>query len=155
MGTSSEFTSLPRMTREARENMVGAFEALSSWRSEIEAVNERCLSKVLDKTSAVARSIGWPDDAIQATRKYVESVSKLQTQAIDQIVDGWKEQLKSPVAPLAMPRSLFGQIPQASANFAGAMPEFNPLAPWTFWMQAAQAWQRTWMPDAAPRNRSH
>jgi hypothetical protein len=36
------------------------------------------------------------------------------------------------------------------------MPEFNPLAPWTFWMQAAQAWQRSWMPEAAPRrDRSH
>ena len=24
---------------------------------------------------------------------------------------------------------------------AGGMPEFNPLAPWTFWMQAAEAWK--------------
>jgi hypothetical protein len=53
---------------------------------------------------------------------------------IDQITDGWKQQLKSATEPMVMPRSFTGQ---ASA----AMPDINPLAPWNFWLQAAQMWQ--------------
>ena len=52
------------------------------------------------------------------------------------------------MSPGAMgaPRSFAGQMPGLTG---GAMPTFDPMAPWTFWMQAAEAWQRTWMPDAA------
>jgi hypothetical protein len=142
------------MPKEMRERVADTFDAFSEWGSEIEAINQRSLNKVLDKTSSLARSLGWPDYAIKATREYVESVSKLQTQAIEQIVEGWKQQLKSPVAPLGMPSIFGGQSPGAAPNF-GAMPEFNPMAPWAFWMQAAQAWQRTWMPEATQRDRSH
>jgi hypothetical protein len=156
MASSSEFTNIPGITKEMRENVGSAFDALSNWRDEIETVNERCLSKVLDKTSAVARSMGWPDQAVNATRQALESASKAQTEVIDQLIESWKKQLKSPTAPLGIPRGLAGQIPGVSApSLYGSMPEFNPLTPWTFWMQAAQAWQRAWMPEAPPRNRSH
>jgi hypothetical protein len=69
-------------------------------------------------------------------------------QMIDQITDGWKKQLKSATAPMAMPSGFTGQLP-------AAMPEFNPLAPWNFWLQAAEMWQRTWMPDMPPSSHSH
>ena len=155
MASSSEFTNIPGMTNEMRESVVAAFDALSNWRDEIETVNERCLKKVLDQTSTVARSMGWPDQAIRQTREYLENTSKGQTQMIDQIIEGWKQQLKSPTAPMAIPRSFAGQIPGLSGS-AGGMPEFNPMAPWAFWMQAAEAWQKTWMPDVGHRKgRSH
>jgi hypothetical protein len=69
---------------------------------------------------------------------------------IDQIVDGWKQQLTSGTAPTAIPESFAGKV-------AGSMPELNPFAPWSFWLQAAEMWQRTWMPEAAMRrdDRSH
>ena len=60
------------MTKETREELVATFDALSNWRNEVETVNERCLEKVLDRTSAVARTMGWPDQAIKATREYFE-----------------------------------------------------------------------------------
>ena len=141
MASSAEFANAPGMTREMRESVVAAFDALSNWRDEVETANERCLSKVLSHTSAVARSMGWPDQATRAMREHLENASKMQTELIDQVVDGWKKQLKSPTAPMAFPRSFAHQIP--GTTFGGAMPEFNPLTPWTFWMQAAEMWQRT------------
>jgi hypothetical protein len=73
MASTSEFTNIPGMTNEMRESVVAAFNALSNWRDEIETVNERCLKKVLDQTSTVARSMGWPDQAIRQTREYLEN----------------------------------------------------------------------------------
>jgi hypothetical protein len=102
--------------------------------------------------------MGWPDQAIRATREHLENASKMQTQVIDQIMDGWKRQLKSPTAPTSTPRFFTDQMSQMSGGTtAGSMPEFNPLAPWTFWWQAAEMWQRTWMPDGPTRKdaRSH
>ena len=158
MTSSSKFSNVPGMNKELHEGVVAAFDALSHWRDEIEVVNERCMGEVLDRTAAVTRSMGWPDPAIRATREYLENTSKVQTELIDQIIEGWKRQLKSPTAPMAIPRSLTGRIPRLpAATFARAMPEFNPLAPWTFWLQAAEMWQRAWMPDVSPQKdiRSH
>jgi hypothetical protein len=146
----SDIMNAPGMTKEMRNGVIAALDALSNWRDEIESVNERCLGKVLDQIAAVARSMGWPDQATRTTREYLERTSKVQIEMIDQITDGWKQQLKSTTAPMAMPRSFTGQMP-------GAMLEFNPLAPWNFWLQAAEMWQRTWMPEMPPRRdtRSH
>jgi hypothetical protein len=158
MASSTDFANIPGMTREMRENVVSAFNTLSNWRDEIETANERCLGKVLDQTSAVARSMGWPDQAIKTTREFLEKTSKAQVEMIDQIMDGWKQQLKSANAPMAIPRSLTGQLAGHSpAMFPVTMPEFNPFAPWTFWLQAAEMWQRTWIPEGSSRGnvRSH
>ena len=158
MANSSDFTNLAGMTKEMRDRVVAAFDALSNWRDEIEAANERCLGKVLDQTSAVARSMGWPDEAIKTTREYLQHTGKVQTQLIDQLMEGWKQQLKSPNGPMAIPRGLTGQTSGPSLSMmAGAMPDFDVFAPWKIWLQAAEMWQRTWMPDVAKRGdtRSH
>ena len=144
MASSSDFANIPGMTREMRDGVIAAFDALSNWRDEVDTANERCLSKVLDRTSAIARLMGWPDQAVRATREYLEKTSKVQVEMIDQIMDSWKQQLRSATAPMAFPSSFAGQVP-------GAMPAFDALAPWNFWLQAAEMWQRTWMPDT----RSH
>ena len=88
--------------------------------------------------------MGSPEQAVSTTREYLEKTSKVQVEMIDQIMDGWKQQLKSATAPMAFPSSFSPQVPTA-------MPEFNAFAPWNFWLQAAEMWQRTWMPDT----RSH
>jgi hypothetical protein len=154
MAGSSEFTNnMSGMTKEMHDGVVAAFDALSKWRDEIEAVNERCLKKVLDQTSTTARSMGWPDQAVRMTREHLEKASKAQTEIIDQIMEGWRQQMKAPPAAMGIPPSFAGQIAGLSG---GGMPAFDPMAPWAFWMQAAEAWQRTWMPDAARyKNRSH
>jgi hypothetical protein len=145
MASSSDFVNIPGITREMRDGVVAAFDALSNWRDEIETVNERCLGKVLDRTSAIARSMGWPDQAIRTTRECLEKTSKVQIEMIDQLTNSWKQQLRSATAPMAMPRGFAGQLPNA-------LPEFSALAPWNFWLQAAELWQRTWLPEVHPRS---
>jgi hypothetical protein len=144
MASASEFANIPGITKEMREGVIAAFDALSNWRDEIETANERCLSKVLDRTSAIARAMGWPDQAVRTTRAYLEKTSRVQIDMIDQITDGWEHQLKSSTDPMAIPRSFSGQFP-------GAIPEFDPFAPWNFWLQAAEMWQRTWIPETPSR----
>jgi hypothetical protein len=144
MAGSYEFTNIPGMTMEMREGVIAAFDALSNWRDEVETANERCVSKVLDRTSAIARSMGWPDQAIRTTREYLERISKVQVEMIDQIMDGWKRQLNSATVPMAIPNSFTSHV--------AATPKFTPLAPWNFWLQAAEMWQRTWMPELPRRD---
>jgi hypothetical protein len=123
MANSSDFTNLAGMTKEMRDRVLAAFDALSNWRDEIETA-ERCLGKVLDQTSAVARSMGWPDEAIKTMREYLQHTGKVQTKLIDQLIEGWKQQLKSPIAPMAIPRGLTGQTsgPSASTMVGGHVP---------------------------------
>jgi hypothetical protein len=93
--------------------------------------------------------MGWSDEAVKATRQYLQNASTAQTQLIDQLMEGWKQQLKSPIAPMAFPRSLTGP--------ASGVQAFGAFAPWTIWLQAAEMWQRTWMPDVfrGGHTRSH
>src|SRR6476659_3690591 len=123
MVSSSEFANkMPGMTKEVRDGVVAALDALSKWRDEIETVNERCLKKVLDHTSAVARSMGWPEQAVRMTTEHLQNASKAQTEIIDQIMEGWKQQVMSPGA-MGVPRSFSGQMPSLPG---GAMPTFDP-----------------------------
>jgi hypothetical protein len=157
MTNPPDLKTIPGMSREVREQLISTFNALSNWRDEVETANERCLGKVLDQTSSVARALGWPDQAIRTTRECLENTSKAQTQMIDHVIEGWKRQLNSPTAPMGLPRGFTEQIPGLASAFSGPKPEFSPLAPWMFWWQAAEMWQRTWMPDVSTRkeNRPH
>jgi len=154
MASSVDLSDLTGMTKEVRESVAAAFAELSNWRDEVGSVNERCLGKVLKQTSAVARAMGWPDQAVKTTREYLENASKVQTKLLDQIMDGWKRQLESRTA-MAVPSAFADQSPTSMFNHGPA--GFDPLAPWTFWLQAAELWQRTWMSQMSPaRNfRSH
>ena len=138
------------LSNETRQTVTAAFDALSNWRDETAAANDRCLTKVLDQMSDAARAMGWPDHVISATREHLLNASKMQTQMIDQVMDSWKQQLKSPTAPMAVPRFI-NQISGLSwSPFPSSMTEMMPiggmpLAPWKFWLQAAEMWQRQWM----------
>jgi len=149
MANSPDFRNMPGMSKEVRDQLVTTFDALSNWRDEVEAVNERCLSKVLVHTSAVAKAMGLPDQAIRATRENLETAAKAQTAMIDQIIEGWKRQLS--MTAMAAPRSYGEPIPGFGAGFPDARLEFDPLAPWKMWFQAAEMWQRAWMPDPQSR----
>src|SRR5690242_11036805 len=102
---STDFKTMPGMTKEVLEELGATFDAWSNWRDEIETANERCLNKVLDRSSAAARAMGWPDQAITSTREYLERAAKAQTQMIGQLMEGWKRQINSPSSPMAIPRS--------------------------------------------------
>src|SRR5262245_49067700 len=133
MTNVSDLKTIPGISKEMRDELVATFDALSNWRDEIETVNERCLNKVLNRAWAVARAMGCAAQASRTTREYLENAAKAQTEVIDQIIEGWKRQLKSTTAPMAIPRSFGEHIPGLASAFPSAKLEFNPLAPWLLW----------------------
>jgi hypothetical protein len=151
MSNAPDFRSIPGVSKEMGDELVATFDALSKWRDEVETVNERRLSKVLVHTSAVARAMGWPDQAIRATREHLETAAKAQTEMIDQVIQSWAQQLKSTAAPMAAPRNFAKHIPGFGPGIPNAKLAFDPLAPWKMWFQAAEMWQRAWMPDPESR----
>lgn len=155
MASSSEYRNIDMLgvSKEIREGVAAALDALSNWKDEIDTANERCLKKVLDKNEEVARAMGWPDQAINATRDHLERVASMQTDVIAQFIDTWKRQLKSQSAPTAVPRAFSDLMPGLTGPTISGMPAFTPFAPWAFWFQAAEMWQRTLMPEPGPRER--
>jgi hypothetical protein len=157
MASSSEFRNMemPGVPKEMRESVTSAFDALANWKDEIDTANERCLKKVLDHTGTVAKAMGWPEQSIRATQEYLEKVANTQTEIIDQFIEGWKRQLRSQSGPTAVPRAFAEMVPGLTAPaMMGGMPAFSTFSPWAFWMQAAEMWQRTLMPEQFSRDRS-
>jgi hypothetical protein len=147
-----DLKNMPGISKEMREDLMATFDALSNWRDEIETANDRCLSKVLDRITATARSMGWPDQVVGAMREHLRNASKVQTRIIEQIIDAWKQQLRSPTSPMAVPGAFADQMAQLSESAAsGAMPNVWALAPWSFWFQVAEMWQRAWIPPEPSR----
>jgi hypothetical protein len=118
------------------------------WRDEVETANKRCLGKVPDQTSVVAQSVVWPDQVLERNATAPGETSKTQLEMIDRMVEGWKHQLKSATAPMAIPRCFTDQRRVHSASMLPVpVAEFNPFAPWTSWFWAAELWQRTSIPE--------
>jgi hypothetical protein len=116
----------------------GAFDAMTEWQDENRSMAERHIENVLTKLSAAAKSAGWPDVVVDASRDQIQLAVKAQGQALDQIMGVWREQLDRSTA-------------HSAANSLGhAMPaQTDPIAmtanPGQFWMQVASNWQKTWL----------
>jgi hypothetical protein len=135
----------PVLPDEARKAVNAAFEALSSWRTDIVNNSEKNSEKVVEKMAAAAQALGWPEQIVEATRAQIQSITKLQIQTMDQIMDAWEEQIKSPNPSAILPKlkSLpsLGSIgdwykPDALQAAVG-----NPLG---FYMQFAGQCQKAW-----------
>jgi hypothetical protein len=89
---------------EARKSMLDTLDALRQWSNEINATNDRYLTKALDRIAAAERAVGWPDDATTATgegepgtmhyfllfnavRDALHKASKLETDVIDKVAE--------------------------------------------------------------------
>jgi hypothetical protein len=135
------------LSDEARKAVHAALDAMSTWRTETAQNSEKNSEQVIEKTAAAARALGWPDEIVEAIRGQMQSITKLQIQAMDQIMDAWEEQIKSPNPMTASPAAMMdklkswpgfqaGSSPSAHVSGAGAMDPFQ------FWMQFAQQWQK-------------
>jgi len=105
--------------------------------------------------AAAARALGWPEQVVDTIRAQMQSITKMQIQTMDQMMDAWEEQIKSPnpmtVSPSAMLsklKSLPGISPTGSWPNASALAVTNPMQ---FWMQWAEQWQKAWA-DAMRRH---
>ena len=128
------------LDREGREAVNAVFDALSAWREEVAASTARYSQTILDKMATAATAVGWPKEVVEASRKHFEQTSKMQTNMIDQLMDAWQEQLKSPL------RGPFNvQLPPfPGMGFGAFQNSTSQIAPVQVWMEAAEAWQRNW-----------
>jgi hypothetical protein len=122
---------------------------LSAWRIETANSNEKNSEEVIDKTAAATRTLGWPEQIVDATRAQLQSITKMQIQMMDQMMDAWEEQIKSP-SPMTVPSAMLSKLKSLpSVSLAGSWPNADalPMAamdPMQFWMQLAEQWQKAW-----------
>src|SRR5215469_2406481 len=137
------------LSEEARKAVNAAFDAMSTWRIETAKNSEKNSEQVIEKMAAAARALGWPEQIIDTIRAQMQSITKMQIQTMDQMMDAWEEQIKSPnpTAMLSKLKSLPGINPTGSWANASAL-AMNPMQ---FWMQWAEQWQKAWA-DALRRH---
>jgi cellobiose-specific phosphotransferase system component IIA len=151
MMSASDIGKLRSLSSQSRQAVTSAFEALEQWRDEVFSANDRYLTKALDQMAAAHRAMGWPDHVTAAAREHLLKASKAQTHMIDQVMDAWERQLKSQDVPQGMPAGLMFQMPSLSGSAlpdpVSEMVRFGEmtLVPFRLWIQAAEAWQRSWL----------
>ena len=92
--------------------------------------------------------MGWPDEVVNATRQQLQNASRMQLQMMDQVMDAWKGQLRNPGAGFQMPSGMMPGIP-GMPDFTKGLGDMGGLggmsmAPFQFWMNAAEMWQKNW-----------
>ena len=162
---NSPFEANPAFTKlgeDTKKAVIQAFDAMANWRAELAEMGEKNSNAVFDKMAEAAKSLGWPTDFVELSRKQMRSASKLQLQAVDQVMDVWEKQVKALGAPGQLPSiptfpnfpnvpgfgsgAGFPQFPGASGGGFPGMPDFGAggVNPIQFWMQAAEMWQKGW-----------
>jgi TRAP-type C4-dicarboxylate transport system substrate-binding protein len=58
--------SVPGLSDEARQAINEAFDAMSAWRIETANNNERNSEQLIEKLAAAARTLGWPEQIVDA-----------------------------------------------------------------------------------------
>jgi len=140
-----------KLGEDTRKSVTQAFDAMADWRRELAQIGDKNSNAVFDKMADAAKSLGWPTDFVELSRRQMLGASKLQQQAIEQVMDVWEKQLSSFGAMPDMPK--FPGMPEfpglpgggTGASFPG-FPDLtgSPMAPLQMWMQAAEMWQKTW-----------
>ena len=85
-----------KLSEEARRAVNEVFDAMSTWRTETVNSSEKNGEQVIEKMAAAARALGWPEQIVDATRTQMQSITKMQIQTMDQVMDAWEEQIRSP-----------------------------------------------------------
>ena len=146
--TSRNFNPMlvPGLSDEARKAVNAAFDAMSTWRIETANNNEKNSEQVIEKLAAAARALGWPEQIVDATRAQMQGITKMQIQTMDQMMDAWEEQIRSPNAMTGSPSAMLSKLKTLPGfSPAGSWPSANALAatnPMEFWMQWADQWQK-------------
>jgi len=139
---------MKELNDEARKAVNSAFDALNDWRNDMASASERYSAKIFDQMSEASKAMGWPNEMVDATRQQLQNASRMQLQMMDQVMDAWKEQIRNPGAGLNMRPNLMQSTP-GMLEFAKNMGDFGGMggmatAPFQFWMQAAEMWQKNW-----------
>ena len=139
--------SVPGLPSEARDAVNAALKAMSNWRNEMADTSEQNGKQVIETMTEAAEAMGWPEQIVAAARTQMQSISEMQIQTMDRMMDAWVEQLKLPNPMAASPSAILSKLkslpsgtawPNAEAFQKAAM---NPLQ---FWMQFADQCQKSW-----------
>src|SRR6516164_2025684 len=121
--------SVPGLSDEARKAVNAAFDAMSTWRIETANNNEKNSEQVIEKMAAAARALGWPDQIVDATRAQMQSISKMQIQMMDHMMDAWEEQIKTPNPMTGSPSAMLSKLDSLpGVSPVGSWPSANALA---------------------------
>jgi hypothetical protein len=150
--TSRSFDSIsvPGLSSNAREAVNAAFDAMSTWRNEASETSEKNSKRVIEKMSAAATALGWPEQIVDAVRTQMQSVAEAQIKMMDNVMDAWEEQLKSPNPMTANPLAMLSKLKSSSPfGSVGSWPSANSLQsaamnPLQFWKQYADQWEKSW-----------
>jgi hypothetical protein len=140
--------SVPGLSDETRQAVNEAFDAMSAWRIETAKSSEKNSEQVIEKMAAAARSLGWPEQIVDATRAQLQSITKMQIQMMDDMMDVLEEQIKSP-NPMTAPSAMLSKLKSLSGVPTGTGPHADAFAgkamnPMQFWVQWAEQWQKAW-----------
>lgn|SRR5262245_6151029 len=155
--------SVPGLSDEARKATKAAFDAMAAWRDDIVSYSEKFDEQVTEKVAAAAKSLGWPQQVVDATRAQMQNITGMQIETIDKLMDVWAEQIKSPDRLSGSPAGMLSKLRAPSGLGAAGdglnanifqMGAFNPLQ---FWLQGMEQWQKVWTdamarPGKSPRN---
>ena len=135
--------SAPNLSEETRRAVTAAFDEMSMWRTETFTNGEKRFEQVMEKMAEAARALGWPEQVVDATRSQIQSITKMQIQTVDQVMDVWEEQIKSPnpSQPILSKLKSFPNPGPADAWSSASLMASNPLQ---FYMQFVQQWQKAW-----------
>jgi hypothetical protein len=122
---------------------------MSEWRNEIAAANEKNGKQALDKMAAAAAALGWPEQIVDAAHAQMKSISEMQIRTMDQIMDAWEEQLKSPNPMSAPPATMLSRFKSLPGGPPGDWPSPEALqaaamAPLQVWVEFGKQWQKFW-----------
>jgi hypothetical protein len=139
---------VPGLSNEARDAVNAAFDAMSTWRTETVDTSEKNLEQVIEKMAAAGRALGWPEQIVDATQSQMQTVTKTQIQMMDQMMDAWEEQIKSP-----NPSAMLSKLKSLSSfGRAGGWPNLGDVSttnPMQFSMQFVEQWQKVWSDSMA------
>lgn len=132
---NSPFDANPAFTKlgdDTRKAVTQAFDAMSNWRSELAELGEKNSNAVFDKMAEAAKSLGWPTDFVELSRKQMQNASKLQLQAVDQVMDVWEKQVKSIGSTSQLPNFPnfpgFGNVTPGQSGFPGGVFRACPIS---------------------------
>jgi hypothetical protein len=151
----------PGLSEDARRSVTAAFDAMSAWRNEMMLANERGGDRAFEKMASAAKTLGWPAQIVDSMRQQMQGVTKMQMQMMDQMMDAWEEQVKSPNPMGAFPKAMMDKL--QSLPGMGAFPGMGGMGfpqmpgmpgmeafqgmmtnPMQFWMAMGEQWQKNW-----------
>src|SRR5262245_41987211 len=142
--------SIPGLSYKARDAVNAAFEAMSTWRSEVADNSEKNIKRIIEKMAAAAAELGWPAQIVDAARTQMQSITEMQIKTMDHMMDACEEQLKLPNPRSASPSAMLQKLrpssgPGSLGNWPGADAfEMGATNPVQFWIQVAEQWQKSW-----------